>query len=101
MAGNVREAVADWFNVDFDRKLENGTRNPLLANAGTKITSNDRPRKIFKGRTWVASSGDMTVHNRGTDLPEVAFYTNGTRFALDVDRVREHLANGTASVLLP
>lgn len=101
MAGNVREAVADWFNADFDKTLKDGTRNPRPPEVGTAITPKAPPRKISKGRTWVGSSGDLTIQNRSTERPEEASRANGVRFAIDVDRVREHLANGTASVLLP
>lgn len=101
MAGNVWEAVADWFNADFDKSLKDGARNPPLANDSGPITSNSRPEKIYKGGGWVSSMGDMTIHRRTYDLPSVAFYTYGTRFAIDASRVREHLANGTARVLLP
>lgn len=101
MASNVWEAVADWINADFDKRLKSGTRNPPLANGGTRVTSNSSPVKIYKGGGWVSSSGDMTAHRRTGDQPEVDFYTYGTRFALDASRVRERLANGTASVLLP
>lgn len=102
MAGNVREFVADWYDIERDRKLQEGERNP--APAATGITQAGRegwdagPWKILKGGRWGSDEEQIRIGARIYYLPDSAFRCNGTRFAIDAAAVREHLAKGTAVV---
>ncbi len=94
MAGNVREFVADWKNPDFDSQLAEGARNPVSPRA-------DKGMKMLKGGRWASSPETIRVSSRIVATPDEPFQCNGTRFALDAAVVREHLANGNASVISP
>lgn len=99
MAGNSFELVADWFNQEFDQSLKDGMRNPPLARTGSKHNDIWEPKKILKGGRWASDPGSITVHARSLDDPTTSFVCYGTRFALDIDTVRAHLARGSASVV--
>jgi iron(II)-dependent oxidoreductase len=101
MAGNVREYVADWYNPAQDALFKDGARNPALAAEGAPTAHSDRPLKLLKGGRWAANSREMMVFSRVTTSPERSFQCNGTRFALDATMVRDHLAKGTARVVVP
>lgn len=94
MAGNVREYVADWENPDFDKQLADGARNPVAPRGGDGL-------KMLKGGRWASSAWELRLAYRVTTPPETPFRCNGTRFALDVATVREHLGKGTATVVQP
>lgn len=101
MAGNVREYVADWYNFDYDRKLADGTRNPMPAAPGDPGVMGGGPWKMLKGGRWGSDHAQLRIGARIHYLPDIAFRCNGTRFGLDAAAVREHLARGTASVTKP
>jgi iron(II)-dependent oxidoreductase len=94
MAGNVREYVADWVNPDFDRELIDGARNPVAPRSG-------QGTKMLKGGRWASSLTELRISDRITTNSEAPFRCNGTRFALDVATMREHLAKGSAVVITP
>lgn len=98
MAGNVREFVADWYNADFDKRLVDGVRNPPLAPLGTTRPDVPEPARILKGGRWASGSNGILISSRTYYPPEQPFRCNGTRFAIDVKKVREHLRQGTAKV---
>jgi formylglycine-generating enzyme required for sulfatase activity len=102
MAGNVREFVADWYDIARDRQLKDGDRNPAPAVRGTTQEGRNGwdagPWKILKGGRWASHEEQIRIGARIYYRPEDAFRCNGTRFAMDVAVVREHLAKGTASV---
>lgn len=101
MSGNVREFVADWFNADYDKRLVDGLRNPPLAEKGTTRDNVPVPAKILKGGRWASGSNGILISARVYYKPEEPFRCNGTRFAIDAAKVREHLARGTAQVTRP
>lgn len=96
MAGNVREYVADWRNPAEDAKLVDGVRNPPAAPQFP-----DRPQKIMKGGRWASNPQELRIQNRNVEVPDNPFNCNGTRFAVDVATVQQHLAKGTATVTVP
>lgn len=106
MAGNVREFVADWYDIERDRKLKDGDRNPPQSPKGT--TQEERterwdigPWKIIKGGRWASHEEQIRIGARIYYLPDAPFRCNGTRFAIDTSAVREHLAKNTAVVTVP
>lgn len=105
MAGNVREYVADWYDYANDRQLKDGDRNPAPSSKGTTVTYAEfsteylGPFKLLKGGRWASHEHQLKIGSRIYDRPDDAFQCNGTRFAMDVDAVREHLARGTGQVL--
>ena len=98
MAGNVREYVADWYNLDYDRGLSDGMRNPMPTAPGPLDPVDDGPLKMLKGGRWGSDPGQLRIGARIYFMPHIAFRCNGARFGLDVATVREHLAKGTATV---
>lgn len=109
MAGNVREFVADWYDMNRDRMLKDGDRNLASVSNGTvREFGSDRaepnesgPWKILKGGRWASHAEQLRIGARIYYTPEAPFRCNGTRFAIDVAAVREHLAKGTARVSAP
>lgn len=108
MAGNVREFVADWYDIELDRKLKDGDRNPEPAKRGTVRELSDKsdpwymgPWKMLKGGRWASREAQIRIGARIYYLADSSFRCNGTRFALDAATVREHLAKGTAVVAAP
>lgn len=105
MAGNVREFVADWYDIERDRQLKDGESNPAPAVAGTTQVGREGwdagPWKLLKGGRWASHEEQIRIAARIYYLPDASFRCNGTRFALDAAAVREHLAKGTASVTVP
>lgn len=100
MAGNVREFVADWFNEDNDAAQKDGLRNPPLPAEGkSKRTDVPHPAKMLKGGRWASGANGILISTRVYYHPDEPFRCNGTRFALDVNEVRRHLADGTAQVV--
>lgn len=105
MAGNVREFVADWYNADYDASLRDGARNPPLPEKGTvrdheAEKASSGPWKMVKGGRWGSKEEQLLIGGRVYPLPDDPFRCNGTRFALDVTIVLEHLANGRATVIV-
>jgi len=98
MAGNVEEYVADWYNTAFDKRLKDGVRNPELAGESLEDFG-EGPLKLAKGGRWSAGLPEMLIAQRNFMLPGSGLTRNGVRFALDVSRVRQHVANGTATVM--
>lgn len=104
MSGNVREFVADWYSADFDQRLKEGDRNPVVPAAARSTRKYDPtgprweggPWKLIKGGRWASHEHQLRIGARIYYLPEEPFRCNGTRFAIDVRQVREHLAKGTA-----
>lgn len=102
MAGNVREFVADWYNVDQDSSLTDGARNPPPPAQGSRNPDrHDGPWKILKGGRWASTAEGIRIATRVYYYPDHPFQCNGTRFGLDVSTVRAHLAKGTATVTRP
>lgn len=101
MAGNVREFVADWYNAEYDSKLKDGVRNPPQAKEGTTRPDVREPSRMLKGGRWASGTNGILISSRTYYPPNEPFRCNGTRFALDVDTVRKHLAQGTATVTQP
>lgn len=99
MAGNVWEFVADWYNAEFDAGLKDGMRNPPLAKTGTIHHDIWVPNKVLKGGRWASDAGSITVHSRNLNRPEDFFLCFGTRFAVDIATVRQHLSRGSATVV--
>lgn len=100
MAGNVREFVADWFNADYDARLVDGVRNPPSARKGTTWEGVVwHPSRILKGGRWADGAVGVRIASRVYYVPDAPFRCNGTRFAVDINTVREHLARGTAQVV--
>lgn len=100
MAGNAMEFVADWFNEDFDVSMKDGQRNPPLATHGTLGNGDlNVPMKLVKGGRWGSPSSAVHIYARRHHRPDDSFICFGARFAVDVDTVRAHLRNGTATVV--
>ena len=99
MAGNMYEYVADWYNEDYDLGLKDGDRNPPLAKTGSKIPNVNPLMKLLKGGRWASVSSAVSIYGRVTMPVEDSFICYGTRFAVDVETVRRHLAQGTATVV--
>jgi formylglycine-generating enzyme required for sulfatase activity len=99
MAGNVYEYTDDWYSQEYDRGLKDGLRNPPPPReASSRKTQKYFNRKILKGGRWASHESGLRVSHRYIYPPNRAFRCYGTRFALDADTVREHLANGTAEI---
>lgn len=108
MAGNVREFVADWYDIERDKSLKDGDRNPAPAQRGTVRELEDKsdpwylgPWKMLKGGRWASREAQIRIGSRIYYLVDSSFRCNGTRFALDAAAVKEHLAQGTAVVTVP
>ena len=103
MAGNVREFVADWHDGENDAgKLL--LKQILDDNARREGQELPDPATInlFKGGRWASLEQHLEISDRvGAVDPNDPFQCNGTRFAVDVAVVREHLAKGTAQVIRP
>lgn len=100
MAGNVREFVEDWWNADVDARLRDGVRNPPLATEGITSRGVLEPAKILKGGRWASVASQIRIYERTNYPPAKSFQCNGTRYALDVATVQEHLSKGRAVVLV-
>lgn len=106
MAGNVREFVANWYSSDFDQRLKDGERNPVAPpeERTTRHFESDEmkwergPWKILKGGRWGSHEHQLRIGARIYYLQDNAFQCNGTRFAIDAERVGELVAKGTAVV---
>lgn len=101
MAGNVFEYVADWYNEAFDLGLKDGDRNPTPAKEGSISDLHPTPVKILKGGRWASAASFIHVYSRATQRPEDYFRCYGVRFALDIATVRQHLTDGSATVIQP
>lgn len=96
MAGNAREFVADWLNPEADAKLADGVRNPV---ANTPPETSPQRARLLKGGRWGDSAVGIRIAARVWMAPEQSFRCNGTRFAVDVQTVRDLLARGEAQPL--
>lgn len=101
LAGNTFEWVADWYNEIFDADLKDGVRNPRPPEFGTDIDDFFGPAKILKGGRWASAAGVITIYARQLDQKHIDFLCYGTRFAADVETVRRHLRQGTATIIEP
>lgn len=102
MAGNAMEFVADWYNEDFDASMKDGQRNPPLASHGTLRNGElEVPLKLLKGGRWGSNADALHVYLRRHHRQDDNFICFGVRFAIDVESVRAHLAQGTATVVAP
>jgi formylglycine-generating enzyme required for sulfatase activity len=99
LAGNTFEWVADWYNAKFDAELKDGMRNPRPPEVGSEVDDYFGPAKILKGGRWASAPGVVTIYARQLDQAHVDFLCYGTRFAADVETVRRHLRQGTATIL--
>lgn len=100
MAGNVLELVQDWGNHDYDKAMKDGDRNPSPASSGTLEPGHEGPMKISKGGRWGSKPNFLHVYGRRLLQPHQWFICYGTRFAVDAAVVRDHLAKGTAKVVV-
>lgn len=100
MAGNMYEYVADWYNEDRDLTLKDGEINPPLATHGTAVENLPSPMKVLKGGRWASNSSAITIYGRILLRPDDSFICYGTRFAMDINAVREHLDRRTATVVV-
>jgi hypothetical protein len=55
--------------------------------------------KMLKGGRWASRAHGIQISDRIMTPPEEPFQCNGTRFALDADRVAKLLASGIARVI--
>lgn len=101
MAGNVREYVSDWAE---------GTNDPGYKAFATYLEEQTAhqgpppktPIRLLKGGRWASTPEQIEISTRLAWRDENdPFQCNGTRFAIDVAQVREHLARGTATVTRP
>lgn len=86
MAGNVSEAVADWYNAEFDAQLRDGMKDPALAAKGSPLPSG-LTKRINKGGDWSPSPTFLAIGFRGRSTPEQALPGNGVRFALSASKL--------------
>lgn len=106
MAGNVREFVSDWYNQERDESLQDGQRDLTILPEGT-IRENAPsafdagPWKMLKGGRWASHEDYIRISSRIYYTEDRAFRCNGTRFALDVATVKQHLADGSAQIITP
>lgn len=104
MSGNVYEYVADWLNEEFDQTLTNGMKNPAAPDTGTArqdkgSAASNGPWKLLKGGRWGSDVDFVQIGSRMPTRPDHIFRCNGTRFAIDAERVRQLLANGKAEIV--
>lgn len=104
MAGNVREFIAGWYNFESDKNLKEGARNPTVADEGSLRSGGyeseyNGPWRILKGGRWGSKYQQLLITYRNFHNPDRPFRCNGTRFAIDESRVKQHLENGTAQVI--
>lgn len=102
MAGNVEEFVADWLNEDIDGAQANGMKSPSLATEykSKRIDVPDQAKLLKGGRSPSGRNG-VLISSRSYERWGGAFYSNGTRFAIDVETVAQHLAQGSGKVVTP
>jgi len=102
MAGNIDEFVADWYNESFDAALKNGLMNPTLAHE-PKSDRVDVPRqpKMLKGGRAASGRNGLLISGRTYEERDRPFYSNGARFAIDVELVLHHLECGVAKEMIP
>lgn len=102
MAGNVFEYVADWSNMLYEGSLQDGVRNPLATEVWVPPHHHGEKRRQLRGGRWASGAEAISLRgNRDTQRHDEPFICYGTRFALSADVVRQHLANGSATVLAP
>lgn len=101
MAGNVREYVADWANAEYDAAQRDDVRNPAPPASGTASAGIEVSSKLMKGGRWASMPHQLQIADRVATPHDEPFQCNGTRFAIDAESVRKHLAEGTAVVLKP
>jgi iron(II)-dependent oxidoreductase len=96
MAGNVYEYVADWLNVDYYARLQDGARNPV-APEPQLLAGSDKPLRVLRGGRWASGPDELSIHgNRDSQAQDQPFRCFGARFALDAERVRQLLQDGAA-----
>lgn len=91
MAGNVREYVADWFNIDFDAALRDGDRNPAAAQKGTESEFYP-PTRLAMGGRYSDDPKHLAIGMRGRSEPSNTVRKDGVRFALDAVVVQRYLS---------
>lgn len=102
MAGNVFEYVADWSNMLYEATLQDGVRNPLAPEVWVPPFHHGESRRQLRGGRWASGAEAISIiGNRDTQRHDEPFICYGTRFALDVQTARRHLAEGTATVVTP
>ena len=101
MAGNVAEWVVNWYNLEVDKGLRTGSRNP--APPVTPVTDDDVvqwPAKLVKGGRWGSVSGSVSIAWFELSRPGDMNSSSGVRFAMDAQRVKKRLQEGSAQVLV-
>lgn len=100
MAGNVREFVADWYNMEYDANLKDGMQAPPVPEQGS-VRADQGPWKLLKGGRWGSTENGIRIDIRVFYSPNTPFRCNGTRFAIDAAAVRQHVSAGSAIVTRP
>ena len=100
MAGNVVEAVANWYNLTFDQSLRDGVSNPPLPDDPAVNEHHNGPTRIAKGGRWSSTADLIAVAYRFTTKEGDMNSSSGLRFATDSSVVARALAEGRATVLV-
>lgn len=99
MAGNVYEYVADWYNVVYLNQLQDGARNPFSTEPHL-LFGFSKPLRMLRGARWASGATELMIYsNRDYRATDESFACYGTRFALDVAKVRAMLDSGAATVV--
>lgn len=99
MAGNVVEATANWLNLDFDKSIVNGARNPVPPSEPAVNDDVVYATKIVKGGRWPTIGGSITIAMRELSQPNNSNSSSGLRFAVNASVVRMRLQEGSATVI--
>jgi formylglycine-generating enzyme required for sulfatase activity len=76
MAGNVNEWVADWYDKNYYRSLEEGAENPLGPEQGQE--------RGIRGGSFGLNTEKIRTTNRGSAIPSQTSEYDGFRCALDL-----------------
>lgn len=102
LSGNIREYVANWAEGEGDPGYVAFKEDQANQARRGQVPERTGPARLLKGGRWASNADQITISVRlGWADEEEGFQCNGTRFALDADRVRELLAKGEAKVIRP
>lgn len=99
MAGNVFEYVADWYNPEHYNSLRDG-QYASVASSPFDLPETG-PMRMLRGGRWASGPQELSLKGANRDLrrTDSPFICYGTRFAIDIDKVRKSLATGAAKAL--